>query len=80
MIDEQFPPVSDLCADNGPPSSLEIWLSLQKCVCEVACPQCESTWCIDPSTASMGCSNCLSDIGFGGACGAELNTCFEDFN
>lgn len=65
----------ELCTDDGPPSSSEVFFSLIDCLCEGPCTdQCITTNLCDVNGTSVGgeCSSCLlSDTG----CGALAQQC-----
>jgi hypothetical protein len=75
--DPYVPDPGQICAYNGPPSSLDIFFNLVKCICDF-CPPCHDNFCIDVGNMTQACSQCLGDELGAGACELELNACFSD--
>jgi len=83
LTSAQNPDPTNLCTNNGPPSSLELFTSLGDCVCMNVCtaPCANSACAAVPSAPTPGdaCDTCLNDLAaiFAG-CGAEAQACLGD--
>lgn len=68
-----------LCGFNGPPSSVDIWFGLAKCICELICSQCQDNWCTDFQSATAECVMCLNDTStILSNCPSEASACLND--
>lgn len=63
---------ADLCTNNGPPSSVDVFEGLKTCGCDGTCPQCVNNLCQD-NDPSGACQGCLSSD-----CASAVTACTDD--
>lgn len=81
--DDPNPDSDNLCTDNGPPSSAEIYTDVITCICTNVCTtECADSACAATPSAPMAgdaCDMCLDNLtAILAACGPEAQACLGD--